>query len=215
MRLRRWNQAYPALTEALKQKRGSWKVQENLMAVCLALGRWRETAQHMNSLLDLRLQSQRPIHIDELRHLAYITSNMAQRAARTAAANASAVASASVNPIAADANSNSSMEDDEESEYAGILMVERPTPEPAQSVESLLTRITNTVPSDPQVWDVMAEFQHAMGRFDLELEARIKQFRAVKSKPLWERDKDDIAAANTAAVEMIKALKHLVVEYSM
>lgn len=176
MRLKQWNKAYPALTEALKQKQGSWKVLENLMAVCLSLGRWRETAQHMNTLLDLRQQSQRPVHIDELRHLAFITSNMAQREAKVASKAANS------NPVSSADRVNSNMEEggeeeEEETDFLDLLTVAAPTPEPAQSVEKLLIRITNSVASDADVWDVLADFQHTLGRFPSELDARVKQVR--------------------------------------
>lgn len=167
MKLKQWNKAHPALTEALKHKQGNWKVLENLMLVCLSLGRWRETAQHMNTLLDLRLKSQRPVHIDELRHLAYITSSMAQKDARVATRGAHANALSS--------SSESNEDDEEDSDFADMVEVVPPTPEPALSVEKLLTRITSTIPSDPDVWEVTADFQHKLGRFSLELDARVKQ----------------------------------------
>ena len=176
MRLKQWNKAYPALTEALKHKQGSWKVLENLMAVCLSLGRWRESAQHMNTLLDLRLQSQRPVHIDELRHLAFITSNMAQREAKLANKAVSSNPVSSIDQV--DPNMEGGEEEEEEEEetdFLELLTVAAPTPEPAQSVEKLLIRITNSVASDADVWDVLADFQHTLGRFPSELDARVKQ----------------------------------------
>ena len=170
MRLKQWNKAYPALTEALKHKHGSWKVLENLMAVCLSLGRWRETAQHMNALLDQRLKSQRPVHIDELRHLAFITSNMAQREAKLA------IKAADCNPVSSVEMEDLNIEEDEEeTDFLDLLLVSTPTPEPAQTVEKLLIRITNTVASDADVWEVLADFQHTLGRFPSELDARVKQ----------------------------------------
>lgn len=50
-----------------------------------------------------------------------------------------------------------------------------PLPDLVLSVEKLLTKISNAIRSDPDVWDVFAEFQHALGRFRLELECRTKQ----------------------------------------
>jgi tetratricopeptide (TPR) repeat protein len=49
-------QAHSALKEALKQKRESWQVLENLMTVCIALKKWREVVEYMTSLLDPKLR---------------------------------------------------------------------------------------------------------------------------------------------------------------
>jgi hypothetical protein len=43
------------------------------------------------------------------------------------------------------------------------------------AVDKLLTNITVAVPSDAEVWDVYADFQHTLGRFRLELDCRTKQ----------------------------------------
>lgn len=177
MRLKSWTKAHPALTEALKQKRDSWKVVENLMVVCIALGRWRETAQHMNTLLDLRVQSQRPVHIDELRHLAFITSSMAQREAK--ASTPPLPPSPPLQrplPLLASTPANEDMaEEEDDDDYSGRVELSAPLSEPAKSVEALLLRIVSILPSDPEVWDILATFQHVLGRFNLELEARVKQ----------------------------------------
>jgi tetratricopeptide (TPR) repeat protein len=62
MRFKDFNKAYSSLTEAYKIKHDSWRVLENLMGVCLALGKWQEAIMHMNTLLMLRNKSQRPVH---------------------------------------------------------------------------------------------------------------------------------------------------------
>lgn len=59
MQQKAWAKAHPALTEALKNKRESWRILENLMTVCIAMGCWREVVLHMNTLLDLRLKTKR------------------------------------------------------------------------------------------------------------------------------------------------------------
>lgn len=50
-----------------------------------------------------------------------------------------------------------------------------PLPDLVLSVEKLLTKISNAIRSDPEVWDIFAEFQHGLGRFRLELDCRTKQ----------------------------------------
>jgi tetratricopeptide (TPR) repeat protein len=162
MQQRAWAKAHPALTEALKVKRESWRILENLMTVCIAMGRWREVVLHMNALLDLRLKSDRPVHVDELRHLAYIVANVTQKEARVKLQKEleerRLLQAESTEPLALEE----------------VVMV-REMPDLAVHVEKLIVRITNTIKSDPEVWDILAEFQHTLGRFDLELEARIKQ----------------------------------------
>lgn len=170
MRLKAWAKAHPALTEALKHKRDSWKIVENLMIVSLAMGRYREVVLHMNMLLDMRLKSERPVHIDELRHLAYIVANLTQKEARVKlqqelkerqlqqAENASSELNQTSTTIANDE----------------IVLVQD-MPDLAVHVEKLIVRITNTVKSDPEVWDILAEFESTLGRYNLEMDARLKQ----------------------------------------
>lgn len=167
MKMKRWVQAHPALTEALKHKRENWKIIENLMTVGLALGRWREVVMQMNKLLDMRLKSQRPYHIDELRHLAFIVSNKVQREAKL---NNPGAAKRKPLPVIREVIA----EEEEEEEDEDFIEIDV-LPEPALSVEQLLIRITNTVKSDPDIWDLLADFQHTLGRYSQELDARIKQ----------------------------------------
>jgi hypothetical protein len=148
MRLKVWNKAYPALQEALKQKWDSWKIVENMMICAIALGKWRDVVQHMNKLLDMRLKSQRPVHIDELRHLCFIISH----------------------------NEKERFQQDnkvcELTNNSEILLSEI-----AQSVEKLIIRITNTIPSDPEIWDIFAEFNRTLNRHRLAMDSRVKQVR--------------------------------------
>jgi tetratricopeptide (TPR) repeat protein len=69
MRQREFEKAHDALKEALKYKGESWKITENLLNVCLALGKWKEAIAHMDRLLNMRSASGRPIHKKELRYL--------------------------------------------------------------------------------------------------------------------------------------------------
>ena len=43
------------------------------------------------------------------------------------------------------------------------------------STEKLLIKITNSIKSESEIWDVYASFLHTLGKFRLELECRIKQ----------------------------------------
>lgn len=44
-------------------------------------------------------------------------------------------------------------------------------------VHSLLQRITETVKTNAEVWDVFADFQHSLGKFSAEIDTRMKQVR--------------------------------------
>lgn len=54
-----------------------------------------------------------------------------------------------------------------------------PLPDLVLSVEKLLLKISNSLRSDPEVWDIFAEFQYALGRFRLALDCRTKQVQYV------------------------------------
>jgi hypothetical protein len=100
--------------------------------------------------------------VDELRHLAYIVANITQKEARVKLQKELEERRL----LQAESAESLALEE--------VVMV-REMPDLAVHVEKLIVRITNTVKSDPEVWDILAEFQHTLGRFDLELEARIKQ----------------------------------------
>ena len=80
MRKRSFTHALHALKEASKHKCRDWRIQENLMMVTLTLGRWREVIFYMYALLDLRGDSKRPIHKQELRRLVYFVTLEAHKA---------------------------------------------------------------------------------------------------------------------------------------
>ena len=196
MRLRSWPKAYEALNEALKHKHDNWRILENLMTVALAMGRWRDVIRFMQRLLDLRLKSERPLHKDELRHLCYIVSSQGQREAKLRAKAAAAAATAdpttvpppSASEDAQDPTAQAAipaallslrevLEDDPEFDADDIdtILEVQPLPDLVVATDKLLTNITVAVPSDAEVWDVFAEFQHTLGRFREELDCRTKQ----------------------------------------
>eukprot|EP01034_Spumella_vulgaris_P023131 gene23131-29324_t len=190
MKQKAWTKAHPALTEALKNKRDSWMILENLMTVCIGMGKWREVVLHMNALLDLRLKSDRPVHVDELRHLAYIVSHITQKEARV--------------KLQKELEERRLLQAESTQPLPEVVMV-REMPDLAVHVEKLIVRITNTIKSDPEVWDILAEFQHTLGRFDLELEARLKQCRCWIAEPSWEKFANKVEEMRVVLVQLIEA----------
>jgi hypothetical protein len=80
--------------------------------------------------------------------------------------------------LAALASLREVLEEDSEFDADDIDTVLEVTPQPGDTilaVDKLLTNITVAVPSDAEVWDVYADFQHTLGRFRLELDCRTKQ----------------------------------------
>jgi len=279
MRLRAWPKAYGALEEALRHKRDSWKITENIMSVALAMGRWRDVVRHMHTLLELRLKSQRPVHIDETRHLAYIVSSQAQRAQRaqqkltqnaaeTGVGEGGVEVGVSRSSDSTNLNSNTNAthdpapvdddlpvppppthsteptapeveqqslvalrpllvpdldaegslltgEDEAEavedlaSDIAEIVEVQ-PLPDLVKAVEQLLVKITNSIPSDPEIWDIFAEFSHTLGRFANAHQCRLKQFRAQLNEASWEKDSQKTAALVTSAIQLVRSTHYQV-----
>lgn len=243
MQLKDWNKAYPAFQEAIRQaSHDNWKVQENMMCVCIQLGKWREVARVMSKLLDLRGKSERPLHMDQLRHLAYITSMLAQKEARLMLkdqkkqqlSTCATATSRSVlfNMLEEDCSGQITVSEeddgdvnmievdplfqlrvDEERKVAEEMKLPlRPVqsllPEPALSTETLLARIVNTLPSEPEVWDCYADFQHALGRMHEALEARVKQFRALNKQPNWEKEAEKVTKMGEAAVQLVNSHRY-------
>ena len=168
MRLKNWPKAYHALTEAAKHKREDWRVFENLMMVNIAMSRWKEVIRHMNTLLDMRYKSQRPIHFKELAYLIKVVVNLTH-------ASIQAEKETLMNETGQDTplgHDISPEDDDERSEERDIVPE---LPSLGSSLEELLHKMTNSVKSDPNVWDLIAMFQSSLGRYSLALEARTKQ----------------------------------------
>jgi tetratricopeptide (TPR) repeat protein len=80
--------------------------------------------------------------------------------------------------LAALASLREVLEEDPDFDADDIDTVLEVAPQPGDTilaVDKLLTNITVAVPSDAEVWDVYADFQHTLGRFRLELDCRTKQ----------------------------------------
>lgn len=85
-----------------------------------------------------------------------------------------------------------------------LIEIDPLTDLPAQA-NKLLTNIAVAVPSDAEIWDIYADFQHILGRFRLELDCRTKQFRKLTSEDAWEKSADKIAAIAQAAKYLARA----------
>jgi tetratricopeptide (TPR) repeat protein len=217
--------AYVSLTEALRHKRDSWQVIENLMICCLVLSRWREGVVHMNKLLDLRNKSDRPVHKDELRHLALVVSSKARLDfEELKAGGARCPGSAEevegegegegegrmVNlPTPAEiaqAEAQATQAAQAGEQNGGVEEIrDEDLPEVAKAVEKLLVRITNTLPSDADIWDILARFEAFLGRQRLVLECRVRQFRTMSNAPGWEKDRAKVAPVLQAAEKLVDA----------
>lgn len=203
MKRRQHQQAYASLTEALRHKRESWQVIENLMICCLVLTKWREAAMHMNKLLDLRGKSNRPVHKEELRHLALMVSTKARQAYDDVRKSHSAdLDSASQGDLEGSITSNGEpiLAEDGNEEISDASL-----PDVAKLVEKLLLRMTNTLPSDADLWDILAAFQSFLGRRALVVDCRVKQFRTLINEPNWEKEKTSVAEMMQAAKKLIDA----------
>lgn len=98
--------------------------------------RYFETIGHMNMLLDLRLNSGRPIHLQELRVMTVSITQLTVQHLRSDPNNIS------VSSLSSATQKNS----------ASIF------PPLAASLEALLIRITNTIKSDALIWEILAAF---------------------------------------------------------
>ena len=145
----------------------------------------------MNSLLDLRHISNRPLHQDELRELIILTALDTLRFIRKR-----------------DQEIGSSCQEQEEQKKLEEIL-----PGIVKDVESLLFRITNTLKSESHIWETASmyhtilangddpdspiEQQLTVGRYEFELrersrmslfDLRLKQLRSIVQIPHWERD---------------------------
>jgi tetratricopeptide (TPR) repeat protein len=197
MRMRYFEKAFHSLNEALKQKRDSWKILENLVGTCLALGKWRQVISHMNSLLDLRLKSQQPVLKDELRHLVFIVSSIIQKDAQRAA-------NISSSPSKGEEKHDTSEKNDDEDDDPIIIHVIQ-LPELGKALESLLSRITSTIHSDADIWDIVASFYYKLGQRQQVLDSRLKQFRSLMNIPGWEKEEGSVSKTIDCAELLIKS----------
>jgi hypothetical protein len=179
MKLSNMGPAYAALTEALKVKRDSWMVLENLLTVCMAQGRLREAVMHMGRLLDLRHQSDRPVHVDQLRRLAGFVAQQTKKMV---------VEERLLRGEASDSE-----------------VLDSELPPLARDLEVLLLRITNTIRSSADVWDVLAGFHELLGRRRQALESRYKEVRALTVDARWAKELDGVEQVAAAASKLVDA----------
>lgn len=171
MQTQNWQAAHMAFTEALKQNHDNWRILENLLSSSMKLSKWKEAVRHMSRLVDLRDKSQRPLHVRELQFIAKVACTAARQEV---------------------SQSNEITPQDEERDGPVMLSEKRdridPLPDLANQVQILLNKITATLRSDPAVWDIVAGFNHLLGRYQEAMEARLKQFRAVINEADYVKD---------------------------
>jgi len=90
----------------------------------------------------------------------------------------------------------------------------QPSPESANrqvellnSVEKLIVRITNSIKSDPDIWDILAEFFEILARKKSILDCRMRQVRALISAVGWEKETSSVRLVLDAAQKLVSAHK--------
>jgi tetratricopeptide (TPR) repeat protein len=183
MKLNNMDKAYTALNDAQRHKPESWMIKENLLTICMSLGRFREAVMHMNTLLDLRHKSNRPVHIDELRKLASFvavqTRKLVDSKRQDEATKGGALESGAVR--------------DEE------------MPPLARDMEQLLDKVTVAIKSSADIWDIISEFQNSLGRLRKALECRYREVRALTIDPAWCKETAGVDKIVIAAEKLVKA----------
>ena len=153
MRQGQFKKAHPALTEALKQRSDDWRILENLITVCLSLGRWREAVHHMDRLLGLRSKSGSPLFVNELRQVVCAVAESPDLSTFVGYASEdgpSLEALSGVSPLIA-------------------------------AVDRLLDKCALAVPGDAALWDIIAVFSMVVGRHRRARDCRMKQVEICSS----------------------------------
>jgi hypothetical protein len=155
----------------------------------------------MESLLAMRHHSNRPVHKAELGRLAYIVSTEAQIATRKAYKKHNftpeSQQTASIYPN--NSNSSNSADNDQDEEEIEEIYEVKTFPDLVLQVEALIMKVTNSIPSDADIWNISAEFYIRLGKFRRVYEERTKQFRALITIPKWEKEEEGcINIAKTA-----------------
>lgn len=179
MKLQNMSKAYTALTDALKYKADSWMVIENLLFVCMSLGRLKEAILHMGRLIDLRHKSNRPLHLHDLRRLSAF------------------VAIQSKEFVLSDRKSKSLNLEDE--------IVDAELPPLAMDLIRLFQKIAITLDSNADVWDICAEFHGTLNRRRQVLDCRYKEVRARTVHPSWPKEKDSFEQVVQSAEKLVVA----------
>lgn len=187
--LKEFNKAYVSFVEALKQKRESWKIIENLIICSVEVQRHSECILYMNMLLDqaikLKTQSQNPIHIDSIRKIII--------AAFEKSKDSQLKQDMTIGPEVAMQNK--------------INLITK--------IETLLTRIVNTVGIDVEmlhtVWDASAVFYQLLNKLDKVKDCRVKQFRAILNTVLWEKNSALVVALLSCSDKLVGSHKYQVI----
>ena len=74
---------------------------------------------------------------------------------------------------------------------------------PARRLEAFFFRLSGTLSSDAELWDLFAEFELSLGRVSVVLECRIKQYRTLINEPRWEKEEGKVARIVSAAKVLV------------
>lgn len=210
MHLKDYAKAHSSMEQAYKHKRGSWRLIENLMNTSLQLGLWADCITYMEKLLDMRDKSERPWHKDELKKLSlFLTSiNRAELKEKKRLEAEGATADQMNNISVVDVTKKDFMEDLRRIVEEGnlddvIIVMDADMSYPSRRLEALFFKLSGTLPSDPELWDLFAEFELSLGRINMVLQCRIKQYRTLLNEPRWEKEEKGV-------VNMVSAAKVLV-----
>ena len=179
MKLQNMSKAYTALNDALKYKADSWMIVENLLFVCMALGRLKEAIMHMSRLIDLRHKSNRPLHLDDLRRLSVF------------------VAVKSKEIVEANRLTNGQSGDDE--------ILDDELPPLAKDLIALFKKIAVTLESNADVWNIYAEFNSTLLRPKQALDCRFKEIRARTVDPSWPKEVRSMQQVIQSAEKLVAA----------
>lgn len=194
MKTKNWKKAEHALEEAIKHKREDFRIMENLLGVTLALGKWKESVRYMSWLVDLRFKQQQklstsnnvsPLHLRELAHVVKVAAVSTRLA---------------VDPNFDVSKQADDCERSEEKDRISSL------PELATQVQALLEKITSTLKSEVEVWDIYAAFNQILGRYKDVIDVRLRQFRAAISSETWMKEKDKIKVVLDSANSLERSL---------
>ena len=106
----------------------------------------------MNALLDLKGKSARPIHKKELRRLTQLV----------------------LMKVSGDDNDNNN-DNEAVEDIVGLENLRRTKALLVDSLEKMFLKITNSIKSDAEVWDIYSYLQFHLGQFSAYFESRMKQ----------------------------------------
>lgn len=210
MHLGDYQKAHSAMEQAYKHKRDSWRLIENLMNTSLQLGKWADCITYMEKLLDMRDKSGRPWHKDELKRLSlFVTAINRAEAKEKKRLEAEGASSDAINAISViDCTKKNFMEDlraivEEGDSEEIIIVMDADLSYPARRLEAFFFRLSGSLSSDAELWDLFAEFELSLGRINMVLECRVKQYRTLINEPRWEKEEGTVARIVSAAKVLV------------